>query len=49
MGGNWREGSFTGGPEGHMKEGCGDVHLSLKGTHSGNSRRGMFTWDFERQ
>jgi len=35
------------GPEGHIKEGSGDVHLSPKRTHSGTWRRGMFTGDFE--
>ena len=27
--GPWREGSFTGGPEGYIKEDSGDGHLSL--------------------
>ena len=27
--GTWRERSFTGGPEGYIKEGSGDGHLSL--------------------
>jgi len=27
--GTWREGSFTGSPEGYVKEGSGDQHLSL--------------------
>jgi hypothetical protein len=46
--GNWREGSFTGGPKGHIKEGSGDVLLSPNGTYSGNWRRGVFTGEFER-
>jgi len=27
--GTWREGSFTGGPEGYIKEGSADGHLYL--------------------
>jgi hypothetical protein len=27
--GTWMEGSFTGGPEGYIKEGSGDGQLSL--------------------
>ena len=31
--GTWREGSFTGDPEGHVKEGSGSGHLSPEGPH----------------
>ena len=33
--GTWREGSFTGDPEGYIKEGSGDRHLSPQGPHCG--------------
>lgn len=42
MRGNWREVSFTGGPEGKIKEGSGEVHLSPKGHHSRNLKARFF-------
>ena len=47
--GTWRKGSFIGYPEGYVKEGSGNVHLSPLGPHWGTWRRGSFTRDFERQ
>jgi hypothetical protein len=47
--GTWREGSFTGGPEGYIKEGSGDGHLSLQEPHWGMWTGGSFTGDFKRQ
>ena len=45
----WREGFFTGDPEGYVKAGFGKGHPSPQGPHW-RTREGMFfTGDFERQ
>ena len=45
--GTWRNGSFIGDPEGYVKEGSGNGHLSPLGPHWGIWRRGSFSGDFE--
>jgi len=45
--GTWREGSFTGDPEGYVQEGSGDGHCSI-GALLGNLEGGSFIMDFER-
>jgi hypothetical protein len=47
--GTWRKRSFTGDPEGYIKEGSGNGHLSPLGPRWGTWRRGSFTGDFERE
>jgi len=45
----WRKGSFTGDPEGYVKEGSGMGVRLHRGPIGGPRRSHCFTWDFERK
>ena len=42
--GTWKEGFFTGDPEGYLTEGSGNCHLSL-GDPLEAGGRGLFYWE----